>query len=39
MRKAILLGVVGVFMLSGTAFAGSGCGWGDINTASDDAKS
>ena len=41
MRKAILLGVAGVFMLSGTAFAegSGGCGWSSIKTASGDAKS
>ncbi len=26
-------------MLSGTAFAGEGCGWGAVHTASSDAKS
>ncbi len=41
MRKAILFGVAGVFMLSGTAFAEGfgGCGWSSIKTASDDTKS
>ncbi len=28
MRKAIIFGVVGVFMASGTAFAGGNCSYG-----------
>ncbi len=39
MRKAILFGVAGVFMLTGTAFAGEGCGWGVTHSASSDSKS
>jgi hypothetical protein len=41
MRKAILLGVASVFMLSGAAFAEGkgGCGWGSLTTASGDTKS
>lgn len=34
MRKAIVLGVVGLFLASSAAFAGDGCGWGTMQSAS-----